>query len=357
LQANPDSVPTTLVTPLLPNVIGPPAPEHLPVPEKGADFHVEGKHPFQPTILDFHRHVPEGGGEAVYGRFDIQEILDKPGPTALMNEVKRRLNKPGVDAHPDLRWIHIPFNSMLYAEKVIKHVCEEHGLDRDATKATQHAILRADRWRDRFHRKQKKDSYHARFMQTFCSEITIEEEKLGRCSEKTREQFCHAGANLVLFMPFLHWGTLHVLKWRAEKIAVIEKRDDQRKNGKSEPDLEDPFGKDTSGMFRYYTKMMDEQLIADTPLHLRRTLDQYYYSHMKNTDQRDYDQVVTKYGKGGEFWSSIDDQEDRSEETFNDKKERLSTGNETHTILMVDQLWLWIIGSSTPSRFLVVGES
>jgi hypothetical protein len=51
------------------------------------------------------------------------------------------------------------------------------------------------------------------------------------------------------------------------------------------------------------------------PLQLRRTLDQYFYTHLKNTSQRDSDQVVYKHTKL----------------TFEPK------------IFMVDQLWLWIL--------------
>lgn len=50
------------------------------------------------------------------------------------------------------------------------------------------------------------------------------------------------------------------------------------------------------------------------PLQLRRTLDQYFYTHLKSTSQRDSDQVVYRYTKGA----------------FQPK------------IFMVDQLWLWI---------------
>ena len=52
------------------------------------------------------------------------------------------------------------------------------------------------------------------------------------------------------------------------------------------------------------------------PLHVRRTLDQYYYHAMDDTNQRDSDQVVSRYQK-----DSLDPK----------------------VITMVDQLWLWVI--------------
>lgn len=59
------------------------------------------------------------------------------------------------------------------------------------------------------------------------------------------------------------------------------------------------------------------------PLQPRRTLDQYFYSHLDNTAHRDKDQVVYRYTK-----------------------------DEEPKIFMVDQMWLWIIngGLSSPNR-------
>lgn len=54
------------------------------------------------------------------------------------------------------------------------------------------------------------------------------------------------------------------------------------------------------------------------PLHVRRTLDQYYYYMLEDTRERDADQVVTRWAKDQLFKSH-------------------------HNILMVDQLWIWVI--------------
>ncbi|EGE77142.1 hypothetical protein BDDG_00079 [Blastomyces dermatitidis ATCC 18188] len=59
---------------------------------------------------------------------------------------------------------------------------------------------------------------------------------------------------------------------------------------------------------------------ADSPLHLRRTLDQYFYTHLTNTTARDDGQVVYRYIR------------DNSAEP---------------KIFMVDQLWLWILNDDT----------
>ncbi|KAH8774561.1 hypothetical protein F5883DRAFT_15667 [Diaporthe sp. PMI_573] len=54
------------------------------------------------------------------------------------------------------------------------------------------------------------------------------------------------------------------------------------------------------------------------PFQPRRTLDQYFYSHLDNTARRDQDQVVFRY-----------------------------TRNQGAKIFMVDQMWLWIINGDT----------
>ncbi|KAI0485681.1 hypothetical protein F4859DRAFT_528642 [Xylaria cf. heliscus] len=61
------------------------------------------------------------------------------------------------------------------------------------------------------------------------------------------------------------------------------------------------------------------------PLHLRRTLDQFTYYMLENTKARDNDQVMLKWAKNHKHPSS---------------PERL---NEDAPILMVDQLWLWVL--------------
>lgn len=69
----------------------------------------------------------------------------------------------------------------------------------------------------------------------------------------------------------------------------------------------------------------DEKLILaymfdEVPLHFRRTLDQYYYYNLLTTETRDTDQVVSRYFK--KVWPEEENE---------------------HLLLMVDQLWLWIL--------------
>ncbi|KAH7370046.1 hypothetical protein BKA65DRAFT_10708 [Rhexocercosporidium sp. MPI-PUGE-AT-0058] len=72
------------------------------------------------------------------------------------------------------------------------------------------------------------------------------------------------------------------------------------------------------------------------PMHFRRTLDQYYYYTLPTTEARDKDQVITRYF--AKTWPDDD-----------------------KLVLMVDQLWLWILDNDTvvtsfPQRWDKAGE-
>jgi hypothetical protein len=68
-------------------------------------------------------------------------------------------------------------------------------------------------------------------------------------------------------------------------------------------------------------KLIRAYLNLDHPLHIRRTLDQYYYYAQNDTTTRDEDQVVFRYFET---------------ENMNGKEKRVA--------MMVDQLWVWVLG-------------
>ncbi|KAK3311667.1 uncharacterized protein B0T15DRAFT_508207 [Chaetomium strumarium] len=70
-------------------------------------------------------------------------------------------------------------------------------------------------------------------------------------------------------------------------------------------------------------------LKAAKPLHPRRTLDQFYYSSLRNTDARDADQTISKWTGAG---LNADG--------------RLSAADDS-LLIMVDQLWCWVLDDKT----------
>lgn len=70
--------------------------------------------------------------------------------------------------------------------------------------------------------------------------------------------------------------------------------------------------------------------------HSRMTLDQYYYSVLTDTDTRDRDQVLSKF---------IDAGNKQTLGTNNSSYDPMP-GRQDRRILMVDQLWLWVVDES-----------
>jgi hypothetical protein len=192
-------------------------------------------------------------------------------------------------------------------------------------KVVPEAIMAPDKWEHRLHRREANDGYHSVYMQPTCMEINVRQRYLQQeAPTSSRHKFRHRGANMALFMPFLHWGSERILDWREAKIRLMEERrtSDPRDMAAAAalPSIVSPS--DTPAE-RFHAQLMEAQLLSDTrPLHLRRTLDQFFYTTLADTHDRDRDQVLSKYGP-----------------------DRDKAG--ARPILMVDQLWLWVLGGGT----------
>lgn len=101
---------------------------------------------------------------------------------------------------------------------------------------------------------------------------------------------------------------------------------------------------------------LEESITSRTSRQIKHepiTLDQYYYPIIFNTDERDKDQVLSKYLERQHDKRDREKSTDGSTEQRNKKNAMAANGdtNISHEadeqtkkkILMVDQLWLWII--------------
>jgi hypothetical protein len=141
----------------------------------------------------------------------------------------------------------------------------------------------------------------------------LEEQKF-KPSKKQRSKFAEAASN-----------------WRIKlgQRAVIEK------NKESSWRPHSPLAKylwHVAKLFEIIDEAADERLIREhlhssSPLHMRRTLDQFYYWTVEDTSSRDQAQVVCRGTR------SRDDPE------------------ATTRVVMVDQLWLWILDESKACSF------
>jgi len=83
-----------------------------PNPSEHAVISTGGKHPFQPSIIDFHFRDIAAGKPVVINRSSVEDVAYNIGPTAIMKDEQGSIN-------PDLRWIHMPFNSMVHTEVLL----------------------------------------------------------------------------------------------------------------------------------------------------------------------------------------------------------------------------------------------
>ncbi|GAB1199949.1 hypothetical protein APSETT444_009308 [Aspergillus pseudonomiae] len=144
---------------------------------------------------------------------------------------------------------------------------------------------------------------------------------------------------LALYLPYLHWDTYWNLLQRRK---VIEKRLQQ---GRSKPVPE------YISESHIESRLIWKFLGAEPPIHIRRTLDQYGYPNLRSTVARDDDQMLWKRTRKvvdlNEIGSSIPLQDNPdSSKTFIDGK-----------VLMVDQLWLWVVDEKTVVTFFPKQEA
>ncbi|KAJ5658808.1 uncharacterized protein N7484_002457 [Penicillium longicatenatum] len=120
-----------------------------------------------------------------------------------------------------------------------------------------------------------------------------------------------SACNICVFMPYLHFETAERRQKMQDAIQRAEKLNFDSQHLKK-------------------TRTRDEMLIdahlssSTTSLHVRRTLDQFFYPNI-DTQSRDQDQVVYRYQTKGPG----------CEGQGNDPK-----------IFMVDQLWMWVLGTN-----------
>ncbi|KAH8652160.1 hypothetical protein BX600DRAFT_472039 [Xylariales sp. PMI_506] len=188
------------------------------------------------------------------------------------------------------KWFHLPSNNMRWVEALIFRHC--------ADRSSVYKILKPERWVGRQHHGDA-NSHQARFMQPLCSSFG----PIGSTTSVTADQQNPGDKNLVVFMPYLHWG----------EDSQIEGMKTLLKDGRGQRERS-TWTKDQKMLHAYLFK--DDAHPLHLP-HIRRTLDQFCYYTLKDTDARDKDQTVIRYQR------------------------KFTT--EPKVTAMVDQLWLWVL--------------
>jgi ankyrin repeat protein len=286
---------------------------------------------FKATISDF---LQKDGDEYLSIKsLSIDDLLYRKGAAAEL----MRLNDPGYDRN--LRWYHIPSNNMTWAEKLMKILWAERH-PRTACKSF---------WGTDPYYVSPDLAPHARFITPQCERLipdALEEpdrplevtEYMGviRSLEvsEAREINETAGVSttseatepprdtetaqntLFLAMPYVHWESYQSCEAVSKLLKEIKEKSMKNlilRGGKSWRTYEaDPKPLSRSTLLSSSEpkeesekttndktedgddELLERYLFKRWPVHLRRTLDQYYYSYLADTRARDGDQVVTK---------------------------------------------------------------
>jgi hypothetical protein len=141
-------------------------------------------------------------------------------------------------------------------------------------------------------------------------------------------------------MPYLHWDKVDSHEKRSETIKWVR---DKKTSPEPKIDPED------DPIF-IGSKLIQAHLAHNGPLHVRRSLNQYYYDSQIDeadvynfTDALDKDQVVYKY-------TNCHNIVGRSKAT----KEQIEKNK--HVMMMVDQLWLWVLKEDGITRMIIASN-
>lgn len=164
-------------------------------------------------------------------------------------------------------------------------------------------------------------------------------------------------------MPYLHWDEEETLKKRSEilakhlsKVSSSNNTADPSADTSTETLLsntdiqyEPPTSEEKS---QREEMLIDKYLLSESKhdnnsphlLHIRRTLDQSLYHNLKDTKIRDADQTVRRYQKMLNKGKQPDDKGKQSEDKGKQSEDKGKQPKEVpFAVIMVDQLWLWIL--------------
>lgn len=292
-----------------------------------------------------------------------------------------------------LRYFHLPANNMRWVEEAMSRYYGEDGVDFDGKHAlnikhNSQRLLRNELWRGQ-QRGGKGLPVHARQIGSRCSVVPSappDGSRGGRRRGDPVASSASASKDVIIFMPYLHWEVEKRLQRMNQFIQVAKSRKDHedrlRRVGTNryrgrladvtqqkmitrhrqqqgnidrssttltsfEAEHESVWSS-RSHKWRPHTplakyiwhaaklhqiideaadgRLIEDHLCSMPPLHMRRTLEQFYYWTAEDTARRDREQIVcrtTRHQNG----------EDPDPEA-------------TSRLVMVDQLWLWILDDS-----------
>ncbi|KAI4248261.1 MAG: hypothetical protein L6R42_009342 [Xanthoria sp. 1 TBL-2021] len=242
------------------------------------------------------------------------------------------------------RWVHVPCTHAGWVPHVLTSISQEK------EKLNLHTKLLHDQLWSSQHNRSRHASHHAQFIRPSVRCLLPEESTARHPQGIMMPSSASSGIQLVLYMPYLHWDSFEHLRVRATTIKKRMKQESAR-----------PADREISMGQSLERKLIWQYLRSERPLHCRRTLDQYGYPSLRNTAVRDSDQILYKRTKADK---------DAEPPPLPTSKQPSHTGQvsiETDPlqdkprdngakVLMVDQLWLWIVDEQTVVSFATPKE-
>ena len=239
------------------------------------------------------------------------------------------------------KWIHVPFCHSGWVPHVLTTI------SRERNDPALHRQLLIDKMWFSQHNRSRHASSHARFVRPMARCL------LPKGADKhdgiTTPLSANSEIQFAVYLPYLHWDTFKNMQRQA---AIIKKRSEQAHARPVDPEIA------RSPSITH--KLIWQHLTSDRPVHCRRTLDQYGYPSLRNTAVRDADQILYKRTKRkSEAESSKEPpvKEKLSSRSSAGPKRRLNGDDDNDAkVLMVDQLWLWIMDKQTVITFFAPKE-
>ena len=242
------------------------------------------------------------------------------------------------------RWIHVPFTHAGWVPHVLTTISQ------DKDDLSLHTKLLMDKMWFSQHNQSRHASPHARFVRPSVKCL------LPKSSEKhidtgiTTPLSAIDDVQFVAYLPYLHWDSFRNLQKRAEIIKLRRNQPHAR-----------PIAKHVAGGDSMEHKLIWQHLTSDQPVHCRRTLDQYGYPSLRNTAVRDADQILYKRTKPDADVPppkelSMKHKLQSSRAAAARQSSMPNAEDNIAKVLMVDQLWLWIVDSKTVVTFFAPKE-
>ncbi|KAG8169743.1 hypothetical protein KVR01_000488 [Diaporthe batatas] len=289
---------------------------------------------------------------------------DRLGKAPAMLNFTAGFSRPNADRRKFM-WIHLPFTNPLWVKDIFDTLSETHRQDFSK-------LFNNENWVSK-HVQGRHSQTQPSFVKPAVHYFSPESAPSPRLSHSSPQ--LNSGplpTYLYVYLPYLHFDTY---KQIIRRRNIMTRR---LAHGRSRPVPEDIADLESLEM-----RVMWEYIGHDPPLNCRRTLDQFGYPSLKDTNARDDDQMLYKLTKQnnprrpfvGKTWSDEEDikalvqrysvgtkrlheaienqKETASSESDSEHEEPLRDGN----LLMVDQLWLWAIDTTTLTTFFPKRES